>query len=227
MSPSRGLHVERISLSDATASDRYFAFRTGYFADTLGWKVRNAGGTDRNELDDVSLHFALCDGDRIFGCIRLSPATRHAWMIDQQPFAGIIDPSLDPHYPRALTAEVSRFGVDPRVTRQRDEHGFTMGQVLRKAAYQESLRLGVRYWYVVAYCSLLAALQRLDHLPLQVIGPPASFDSRSPTCVAALDLAEAHREIALQSPEFLHWNNLGLSVSHLAVLKRRTADQPA
>lgn len=225
MPPRRGdLRVERVRLSDPAARDGYFAFRTAYFADMLGWNVRNADGIDRDTLDDVSVHLGLYEGARLCGCIRLSPPAGQAWMIDQQPFSAMIDPALDPRHPRRLTAEVSRLGIAPGVALLRDEHGFTMGQALRRAAYQESLRLGLRYWYVVAYTSLLTALQRLDFLPLRMIGPSVSFDTRSPTRVAALDLAQAYREIALRSPRFLHWNNLGLSVSQVAVLAARADD---
>ena len=220
------VRVERVCLS-GSARDDYFAFRTAYFAEMLGWDVRNGEGVDRDALDDVSIHFGLYEGSRLCGCIRLSPPDGGAWMIDQQPFSAMIDPGLDPRHPRNVSAEVSRFGIEPRVARLRDEHGFTMGQALRRAAYQESLKLGLRYWYVVAYTSLLAALQRFDFLPLQMIGPSVSFDERSPTRVAALDLAQAYREIALRSPRFLHWNNLGLSVAQVAVLADGSGDRRA
>ena len=213
------LGVVLLDLGDPDTCDRYFRFRTEHFADRLGWRVRNDQGIDRNELDAVSVHLGLQrpNGD-IVGCIRLSPPSQARWMIDEAPFDGILDPALDPIHPRRQTAEVSRFGIDPAYVRARDRVGHSVGRVLRRAAYQQSLQLGLRYWYVVAYEALIRGLVRHDNLPFRIISRQARFDDRFDTCIACLDLAAAYVRMAKQAPAFLQWNNDGLPLTHLAVL---------
>jgi N-acyl-L-homoserine lactone synthetase len=213
------LDVVLLDLGDPDTCDRYFQFRTEHFAERLQWNVRNDSGIDRNELDDLSVHLALQrpSGD-IVGCIRLSPPAPVRWMIDDAPFDDILDPALDPAYPRQQAAEVSRFGIDPAYVRARDRFGHSAGRVLRRAAYQQSLLLGLRYWYVVAYETLIRSLVRHDNLPFRIISRPARFDDQFDTCIACLDLAAAYIRMADQAPAFLQWNNDGLPLTRLAVL---------
>ncbi len=219
------LDIVQIDLANPEICDRYFRFRTEHFADRLGWRVRNEQGIDRNELDSTSVHLALqCSNGDVVGCIRLSPPAGVRWMIDEEPFLDLVEPTLDPAYPRRLAAEVSRFGIAPAFARARDRFGHSAGRALRRAAYQHSLLLGLRYWYVVAYKPLILGLQRYDHLPFSIISQPFRFDSRSDTCVACLDLAAAFITMANQAPSFLQWNNEGLPLAHLAALMGDSSD---
>lgn len=213
------LRVGRLDLSDERACRRYFRFRTDHFRGRLGWDVLNGSGVDCDDLDAISTHFVLSRGcGEVVGCIRLTPPAELGWMIDSSPFAEIVDRTTDPAYPRAQAAEVSRFGIAPRFALTRDSAGYTGGRALRKMAYQQSLRLGLRYWYVVAYKALVRSLQRHDHLPLRIVSPSVFFDDRFATCVACLDLAEAYVRMARRAPDFLQWNNEGVPTAHLAVL---------
>lgn len=215
----RRLWIEELDLSDKNTCRRYFEFRTDYFGRNLGWDVLNDSGIDRDELDAVSVHYGLRTNDgRIVGCIRLTPPSDLKWMVDGSPFVEIIDREADPAYPRQQCLEVSRLGIDLRFATVRDEFGYTSGQALRRAAYRHSLKLGQRYWYIVAYRALIRALQRQDHLPFRIISPAVHFDERGTTCVACLDLAEAYVRIAARSPAFLHWSNVGVSHAELSVL---------
>jgi N-acyl-L-homoserine lactone synthetase len=211
---SADLRVVRIDLDDDLCRDRYLAFRTDFFGRRLGWKVIGSHGLDYDDIDRASIHYGLSQPDgEIVGSIRVTPSGSGRWMIDDAPFAGIIDASRDPAYPRALSAEVSRLGVHPDFADAVDHCGRTPAQALRRAAYQHSVRTGIRYWYVVAYRALIVALRRFDHLPFKTISPAVRLDRLGDTCVACLDLEAARASMKRAAPDFYDWNNRGLDVS--------------
>jgi N-acyl-L-homoserine lactone synthetase len=212
------LRVKQVDLSDHAQRDGYIAFRTDYFGRQLGWKVIGASGIDFNDVDRVSAHYALCrTTGEIVGGIRITPPST-PWMIDEAPFSEIIDPARDPRYPRHASAEIARLGVHRQFADAVDEAGYTAGQALRRAAYQHSVAMGIRYWYVVAYRALIARLRRFDHLPFRTISSVVHFDQAKGTCVACLDLAAAHARMRQAAPEFYAWNNAGLAPAQFAYL---------
>ena len=216
--------VERLDLRDAQQCEEYFRFRTEYFGNYLGWKVLGADGIDRDDIDLHSTHFCLITGGgTIVGSIRVTPPTATRWMLDMPPFSDLTDQGLNPEYPRAQSAEVSRLGALPGAAGLTDDWGFSAAQALRRAAYQHSIRSGSRYWYVIAYRALIERLRRFDYLPFKIISPTVRFDPRGRTCVACLDLAEAYVHMAHSAPTFLEWNNAGIHMPDLAVLMARGA----
>jgi N-acyl-L-homoserine lactone synthetase len=208
---SADLRVVQIDLADRLCRDRYLAFRTDFFGCQLGWQVIGSDGLDHDDIDGDSTHYGLCRPDgEIVGSIRVTPPGSGRWMIDDAPFAQLIDTARDPAYPRALSAEVSRFGVRPEFANALDDCGYTAAQALRRAAYQHSVQSGVRYWYVVAYRALIVALRRFDHLPFKTISSAVRLDELGETCVACLDLEAARASVKRAAPDFYDWNNHGL-----------------
>ncbi|TAJ84396.1 MAG: hypothetical protein EPO10_03925 [Reyranella sp.] len=211
--------VEQLNLRDSQKCEAYFRFRSEYFGHYLGWEVLGEDGVDRDDIDAQSAHFCLIVGDgTVAGSIRVTPPMARRWMLDMRPFSDLIEHGLDPNYPRAQSAEVSRLGALPGVAGLTDDRGYTAAQALRRAAYQHSIRSGSRYWYVIAYRALIERLRRVDYLPFKIISPTVRFDPRGRTCVACLDLAEAYVRMALGDPAFLEWNNAGVPMPDLAVL---------
>jgi N-acyl-L-homoserine lactone synthetase len=214
-----GFRVEGLDWSDAARCDAYARFRSDYFGRYLGWKVLDENGHDRNAIDPLSAHYCLVNGGgEVVGGIRLTPPGASPWMVDMSPFSELLDGQLDPRYPRAESAEVSRLGALPEAAGQLDPRGYSAAQALRRAAYQHSVRSGLRYWYVVAYRALIERLRRYDYLPFRIISPTVRLDPKGRTCVACLDLADAFVNMARHAPAFLEWNNEGLGMADLAVL---------
>lgn len=212
--------VEQLNLGNAQKCEAYFRFRSEYFGHYLGWEVLREDGVDRDDIDAQSAHFCLIVRDgTVAGSIRVTPPTARRWMLDIRPFSDLIEHGLDPNYPRAQSAEVSRLGALPGVAGLTDDRGYTAAQALRRAAYQHSIRSGSRYWYVIAYRALIERLRRFDYLPFKIISPTVRFDPRGRTCVACLDLAEAHALMGQQAPSFRAWNDSGLSDEELKVLQ--------
>ena len=214
------IHIAELDLREAVETTDYFRFRTEHFGRRLGWPVLNDDGEDRHGVDIGSHHIvAYADTGEVVGCIRLTPPDCPGWMIDTPPFSSAIPADHAPGFPRHEALEISRLGVDTRFALLRTEAGYTVGQALRRGAYQASLRLGYRYWYVVAYQKLLRRLRR-DHLPFRIIGAWGGADQ--PVAVAWLDLASAYVLMADRDRDFLHWNNAGLGLDRLAVLMEPT-----
>lgn len=205
-----GLRVVEIDLGDCRQRDRYIDFRTDFFGRHLGWNVTNGNGVDYGDIDEASTHFGLCGpGGAIVGCVRVTPPSHRRWAIDERPFSELVDRALDPGYPRLQCAEISRLGVYPEFVRASDASGFTASRMLHRAAYQHSMRLGLRFWYVVAYGSLIDALCRFDYLPFKAISP-FGLNGSGGTRIACLDLELARASVRRRAPEFYDWNHIGL-----------------
>jgi N-acyl-L-homoserine lactone synthetase len=202
--------ARELLIDDPAEMDEYHLFRGRYFDGHLHWGVSNGNGHDRDRFDPVSVPFGLfSELGEIIGCIRITPHTKEGFMVDHNPFRELIDPALDPKYPRSRAIEVSRLGILPKWQSIVTPEGHTPAQLLYRAAYQWAVRNGKLYWYIVAYHRLVRHLVVAHNFPFKVVGKLKKYDQWD-TCAAAMDLCEAHDLQQKINPTLLQWYDGGM-----------------
>lgn len=92
-----------------------FAARAAVFRDRLHWEVDVEGGLeiDRYDRDEDPVYLLDCEGDEVFGSLRVLPTTGNTMLRDA--FAGMFDEPVDFQSPTAW--ECTRFCIHPNAER--------------------------------------------------------------------------------------------------------------